>query len=187
MFKHMKRSTAVILILAILAMTTVVAYAVTTLFFKGETQTSDYNKKTYFEFAGDGFFTASGEVGPGESMSINPVIASEATVDMYVFIRVEMPEYNGSGLYEIDVNSGWSLVESGSSGDKYVTVYRYDDIVAPGASTTALGSGLTMVDMSLAEYADLTDINVTMTGYACGAEDESLDTAWDSIKGNYGL
>lgn len=187
MFKHMKRSTAVILILVLFTLTSVVAYAVTTLFFKGETQTSDYSKKTYFEFAGDGFFTASGEVGPGESMSINPVITSEATVDMYVFIRVEMPEYNRGALYSLDLNSGWSLVESGSSSGKYIAVYRYDDVVAPGASTTALGSSLTMVDMSLADYAALSDINVTMTGYACGAEDESLDTAWDSIKGNYGL
>ena len=44
-----------------------------------------------------------------------------------------------------------------------------------------------MVDMSLADYADLTDINVTMTGYACGAEDETIDSAWESIKSNYGL
>ncbi len=72
MFKHMKRSTAVIFLLTILALTTVVVYAVTTLFFKGETQTSDYSKKTYFEFAGDGFFTASGEVGPGESNEHQP-------------------------------------------------------------------------------------------------------------------
>lgn len=187
MFKHMKRSTAVILILAILAMTTVVAYAVTTLFFKGETQTSDYSKKTYFEFAGDGFFTASGEVGPGESMSINPVITSEATVDMFVFIRVEMPSYSSTGLYDIDLNIGWSVEEAQVVGDKYVTVYRYNDVVASGASTTALGCSLTMVDMSLADYSELSDINVTMTGYACGAEDESLDTAWDSIKGNYNM
>lgn len=187
MFKHMKRSTAVILILAILAMTTVVAYAVTTLFFKGETQTSDYSKKTYFEFAGDGFFTASGEVGPGESMSIDPVISSNATVDMYVFIRVEMPEYNDAGLYELNTDSGWSVEEAQVVGDKYIAVYRYNDVVAPGASTTVLGSSLTMVDMSLAEYADLSDINVTMTGYACGAEGEELSTAWESIKGNYGL
>ncbi len=187
MFKHMKRSTAAILILAILAMTTVVAYAVTTLFFKGETQTSDYSKKTYFEFVGDGFFTESGVVGPGESMSINPVITSEATVDMYVFIRVEMASYSSGGLYDIDMNSGWSVEEERVVGDKYIAVYCYDDVVAPGASTTALGCSLTMVDMSLTDYADLTDINVTMIGYACGAEDESLDTAWDSIKGNYGL
>jgi len=187
MFKHMKRSTAVILILVMLALTTVVAYAVTTLFFKGEPQTSDYSKKTYFEFAGDGFFTASGEVGPAESMSINPVITSNATVDMYVFIRMEIPQYGSSGLYELNTGSGWSVEEAQVVGDKYVTVYRYNDIVTPGASTTALGSSLTMVDMSLDDYAEISDINVTMTGYACGAEDETIDTAWDSIKGNYGL
>ena len=187
MFKHMKRSTAVIITLLLLAMTTVVAYAVTTLFFKGETQTSDYSKKTYFEFDGSSFFTASGEVGPGESMSINPVISSNATVDMYVFIRVEMPGYNGAGLYELNTGSGWSVEEAQVLGDKFIAVYRYDDVVAPGASTTALGSSLTMVDMSLAEYSELSDINVTMTGYACGAEGEELSTAWESIKGNYGL
>ena len=187
MLKHMKRSTVVILILVMLALTTVVAYAVTTLFFKGEPQTSDYSKKTYFQFAGDGFFTASGEVGPGESMSINPVITSESTVDMYVFIRVEMPSYSSAGLYELDTDSSWECIESGVNGDTWFSVYRYNDVVAPGASTTALGSSLTMVDMSLADYADLTDINVTMTGYACGAEDEELSTAWESIKGFYGL
>lgn len=182
-----KRFATTLITLAFLMTTAVVAYAITILFFKGETQTSDYSKKTYFEFAGDGFFTESGEVGPGESMSIHPVISSNATVDMYVFIRVEMPEYNGSGLYELNTGSGWSLVESGEAGNKYVTVYRYNDVVAPGASTTALGGSLTMVDMSLADYSELSDINVTMTGYACGAEGESLDTAWDSIKSNYGL
>lgn len=187
MFKHKKRFTAVIITLLFLAMTTVVAYAVTTLFFKGETQTSNYSKKTYFEFDGSGFFTASGEVGPGESMSINPVISSNATVDMYVFIRVEMPGYNDAGLYSLDLSSGWSVQEAQVVGDKYVTVYRHNDVVAPGASTTALGSSLTMVDMSLAEYSELSDINVTMTGYACGAEDETIDTAWESIKANYGL
>lgn len=182
-----KRFATILITLAFLMTTAVVAYAITTLFFKGETQTSDYSKKTYFEFDGSSFFTASGEVGSGESMSINPVISSESTVDMYVFIRVEMPSYSSAGLYEIDVNSGWECIESGTNGDTWFSVYRYNDVVAPGASTTALGSSLTMVDMSLADYSELSDINVTMTGYACGAEDESLDTAWESIKGNYGL
>lgn len=115
------------------------------------------------------------------------MISSNATVDMFVFIRVEMPSYSSGGLYSLDMNSGWECIEAGETGDKYIAVYRYDDVVAPGASTTALGSSLTMVNMSLADYADLSDINVTMTGYACGAEGESLDTAWDSITGNYGL
>ncbi len=70
---------------------------------------------------------------------------------------------------------------------QYIAVYRYDDILTPGASPTALASSLTMVDISLSDYAALSDLNVTMTGYACGAEGETLETAWDNIKGNYGL
>lgn len=80
----MKFSTAILLTLAILIGTGLTAYAVTALFFKGETQTSGCNKKTYFEFDSSAFFTGAGEIGPGESMSMNPVITSEATVDMYV-------------------------------------------------------------------------------------------------------
>ncbi len=187
MFNHMKRSTAVILILALLATTTAVVYAVTTLFFKGETQTSDYSKKTYFEFDGSTFFTASGEVGPSESMSINPVITSETTVDMFVFIRVEMPSYNDGGLYNLAPNSGWSLVESEVVDGQYIAIYRYDDILTPGVSTSALADKLTMVDISLSDYAEIENINVTMTGHACSVEGETLETAWDSIKENYGL
>ncbi len=187
MFKHMKRSTTAIIFLTILALTTVI-YAVTTLFFKGETQTSDYSKNTYFEFVGDGFFTASGEVGPGESMSINPVITSEATVDMYVFIRVEMPSYNDAGLYNFDPNSGWSLEESEVVDGQYIAIYRYNEALTPGTSTTALSSNFTMVDISLSDYAEIENVNVNMTGYACVAEDgETLEIAWDSIKENYGL
>ncbi len=160
----------------------------TTLFFKSETQTSDYSKKTYFEFVGDGFFTASGEVGHGESMSINTVITAEASVDMYVFIRVEMPQYGSAGLYELKNGNGWSLVESGVDGEAWYEIYRYNKALTPGASTSALSSSLTMVDIGLSDYAALSDLNVTMTGYACGTEDgETLETAWDSIKENYGL
>lgn len=179
--------TAILITLAILMTTGVVAYAIATLFFKGVTQTSDYNKKIYFGFSGDGFFTESGVVGPGESMSINPVITSDATVDMYVFIRVEMAEYNDAGLYSLDLNSGWSFVEGSSTDDRYIAVYRYDYALTPGASTSALADKLTMVDMSLADYAVIGNINVTMTGYACGTKDESLETAWESIKSNYDM
>ena len=39
-------------------------------------QTSDYGKKPYFEFVSEGFFAEAGDVGSGESMSINLVITS---------------------------------------------------------------------------------------------------------------
>lgn len=182
-----KRSTVFVMVLAILLTTTIVAYAVVALFFKGEEQSSSYTKKTYFEFDSSSFFSATGEVGPGESMSINPVITSDATEDMYVFIRVEMPAYNNSGLYILETNGSWTAVETGTADGKYVVVYGYSEILTPGSSTTALSSSLTMVDMTKTDYAALEDINVTMTGYACGAEGIDLTTAWESVKGNYGV
>ncbi len=98
-----------------------------------------------------------------------------------------MPKYNNAGLYNLDPNSGWSLEESKVVDGQYIAVYRYDDILTPGVSTSALADKLTMVDISLSDYAEVENINVTMTGYACGAEGETLDTAWDSIKENYGM
>lgn len=194
MFKHtmkrlgtVKRSTAVLMVIMLLATTTVVAYAITTLFFKGESQTSDYSKKTYFEITSSEFFTASGEIGLGESMSINPVITSDAIENMYVFIRVEMPAYTDTGLYSMNINDGWSVEEYGVEGEQYIAVYRYDKVLEPGESTSPLSNSLAMVDMSVADYAALDNINVTMTGYACGADDMDMESAWDAIKSNYGL
>ena len=91
-----KRLTTILITLALLMTTTVVAYAVIN-YITTETHTSSYTKKEYFEISSSQFFTAEGDIGPGESMSINPIITSESSVDMYVFIRVEVPVYNGGG------------------------------------------------------------------------------------------
>ena len=187
MFKTMKRSTAVIVSLLTILALSVVAYAVTSLFFSSPTQTSEYEKRTYFEFVMNDVFTASGEVGPGESMSVNPEITSDASTDMYVFIRVEMPTFGESGLYVIEPGSGWSIQEARVEGDRWIAVYRYDSVLTPGASTTALTSYLTMVNMSHAEFSEVTDLNVSMTGYACGTEDLELENAWETISQNYGV
>lgn len=187
MFKTMKRSTAVIVALITILTLSVVAYAVTSLFFASPTQTSEYEKRTYFEFVMNDVFTSSGEVGPGESMAVNPTLSSNASVDMYCFIRVEMPAYGESGLYEIEPGSDWSVQEARVEVDRWIAVYRYDSALTPGASTTALTSNLTMVDMSRAEYSEVSDLNVSMTGYACGTEDLELGDAWSAISQNYGV
>lgn len=187
MLKKMKRSTAVIIaILTILALSGI-TYAITSLFFKSPTQTSEYEKRVYFEFVMNDVFTASGEVGPGDSMSVNPVITSDASTDMYCFIRVDMPAYNNAGLYTLNVGSAWSVQESGVQGDRWVAVYRYDSVLTPGASTPALTSSLTMVDMSHADFSMVGEVDVSMTGYACGTEDLEIDGAWEAISQNYGV
>ena len=60
-------------------------------------------------------FTEDGEILPGGSKSINPVITSGATEDMYCFIRVVMPlAPDGTALYSLNVDGGWSLENSGA-------------------------------------------------------------------------
>ena len=42
---------------------------------------------------------SSGDVGPGDSFSVSPVIFNDATEEMYVFIQVDMPETANGMLY----------------------------------------------------------------------------------------
>ena len=70
---------------------------------------------------------------------------------------------------------------------QWVEVYRYGEALTPGASTTPLASKITMVDMSLAEFVSLGDLNVEMTGYSCGTEDMDITEAWSAISQFYGV
>lgn len=182
-----RRLTTILITLALLMTTTVVAYALVT-YITTKTQTSSFIKKEYFEMFGSEIFVKSSEVGPGDTVSINPTITSESFVDMFAFIRVEIPMYDGGGLYDLTVNDGWRLVESGESNGTRVEVYRYDDVLTPDQSTTVLADKLTMKNMTLAEFAEISDVNVSMTGFACRVSDVAgIDEAWDYIKSEAGM
>jgi hypothetical protein len=134
------------------------------------------------------FFVEDGEIGPSESMSIDPVITSMASVDMYVFIKVEMPRYNDTGLYELNVDASWSLVEREVVDNKWVVVYRYDTELKPDQSTAVLSNTITMDNMTLTEFAEIEEIDVSMTGFACRTADVAgIDEAWDYIKSEAGM
>ena len=134
----------------------------------------------------------SGEVGPGDSFSVSPVIFNDATEEMYVFVEIQMPEYTDSSLpksgdsflYTFDINEEWTLVESGNG----TVVYAYGStemtVLSPGDSTSALTNQITMQSISNAEYAAIDDINITITGYAIGTEDVSTNPvyAWNECK-----
>ena len=182
-----KRLTTILITLALLMTTTVVAYALVT-YITTMTQSSSFTKKEYFEMSGSEIFSESSAVGPGEKVSINPTITSMSSVDMYAFIRVEMPVFNDAGLYELNVDAGWSLVESEVVDNKWVEVYRYDSELKPDQSTTVLANKLIMKDMTLAEFAEIEEIDVSMTGFACRVADVAgIDEAWDYIKSEAGM
>lgn len=135
-----------------------------------KSQTSDFIKKQIFQFD---FETGmiSREIAPGDSFSVRPVIYNDATEEMYVFIRIQIPTVSEGMLYVFDINEDWTLVESSNG----TVIYAYGNadmtVLSPGDSTGPLTNQMTMQTISNAEYAAIDDINITITGYALGIED----------------
>ena len=177
-----KRVMTIGVLIGIFIATVIVAYAITNLFFT-KSQTSDFSKKQIFQFDLDTGLS-SGEVAPGDSFSVSPVIFNDATEEMYVFIQVAMPETSDGTLYSFDVDDDWCLV----SEDSGTVVYAYGDtemtVLSPGDSTIALTNQMTMQSISNAEYAAVDDINITITGYAIGTGGVSTNPtdAWNECK-----
>ena len=166
----------------ILLGTTIIAYAITSLFFT-KSETSKLSKKTVFQFDLETDMTAT-EVGSGESFDVRPVVTSDATKEMYVFIQVYMPETFDGALYSFEVNPEWISV--GDSDGRIIYAYAGSEMTAlqPGDSTSALTERMKMNEISNAEYAAIDDINITIIGYAMGTEDMSADPqeAWNECK-----
>lgn len=133
-------------------------------------------------------FTTSSEVGPRETFSINPSITYEALLDMYVFMRVEMPIYSSGGLYELAVNDGQCFVERCKSNGVWFEVYRYDNVLISGVATTVLVNSMNMVDMGMADCAEISEIDASLTGFACRVSDVAgIDAAWGYNKSEAGM
>ena len=177
-----KKLVKAVIVCGVLVLTTVIAYAITTLFFT-KSVSSQLSKKMVFQFDLETDMTAT-EVGPGESFDVKPVVTSDATEAMYVFIQVDMPETFDGALYTFEVHPDWIPV--GDSDGRVVYAYAGSEMtpLQPGDSTSALTEQMTMKSISNAEYAGVDDINISITGYAIGTEDVSADPqeAWEQYK-----
>lgn len=162
--------------------TVIVAYAITTLFLS-KSQISEFSKTQIFQFDFDTGMS-SGEIGPGDSFAVSPVILNDATEDMYVFVGIQMPITFDGMLYVFDADEEWTIVESNNG----IVVYAYGTdemtLLGPGDSTSALTNQMTMQSISNAEYAGIDDINITITGYAIGTDGVSTNPieAWNQCK-----
>ena len=160
----------------------IAAYAITNLF-QTKSQTTEFSKKHIFQFRMD-VGMSSGEVGPGDSVTLSPVIYNDATEEMYVFIELQMPTTDEGLLYQFDTDEAWCLV----SENEGTVVYAYGTdamtVLHPGESTSALTNQMTMRSISNADYAVIDDINVKVTGYVIGTEDVSTtpSDAWQECK-----
>ena len=162
--------------------TTIIVYAITSLFFTSS-ETSNLSKKTVFQFDLTTDMTAA-DVGPGDGFDVKPVVHNDATEEMYVFIQIEMPVIDDEALYSFDADSEWCVVSE--NGGTIVYAYGSADmtVLQPGESTSALTTQMTMKSITNAEYASINDINITITGYAIGTGDVSSNPtdAWNECK-----
>ena len=158
--------------------TVVIAFAATKLFYT-QSETSNFSKKTFFQFCLNTGMN-SGEIGPGDSFSVHPVITNDATEEMYVFMEFQMPVTEDGVLYLFEVEEGWNMIRENDG----TVVYAYGNdemtVLTPGEETTALTEQMTMRAITNAEYASIEDINITITGYAIGIEDvpTNPEEAW---------
>lgn len=143
----------------------------------------EFSKKVIFQLD-LGIGTSAGEVGPGDSISVNPVVTNSATEDMYVFMKIQMPEWDSSPLYTFRADDAWTLVESEGGAVIYAYANPEMTVLNPGDSTTILTNQMNMRSISNAEYATIDDINITFTGYAVGTEEVSTNPtdAWSECK-----
>lgn len=181
-----KTTKAVAISIGVFLALVIAAYAVTSLFTKTEDVDVPGIRKIIFQCNISGLPDSLGEIAPGDERSMSPVITSASNADMYVFIRAVMPKFGDGGLYEFE-NVNWTLEEAVEVDGKWVEVYRYDDFLTPESTTTPMCSGLKMVDMGLADYAQVEEFGITFGGYACGTDDTGIEEAWSAIRENYGL
>lgn len=170
------------IVCGILLCTTIIAYAITTLFYSNSV-TSNLTKKVVFQFDLSTDMEET-EVGPGDSFDVKPIIYNDATEEMYVFIRIDMPTTDGGVLYTFEVQDEWITVSN--NGGTIVFAYAGSEmtVLQPGDCTFALTEQMTMNGISNAEYAAIDDINITITGYAIGIEDVPTNPieAWNYCK-----
>lgn len=184
----MRKILKTLMVIGLLIAGSVAVYALANHFLM-TSQKSNFTKKDIFEF-NLSTELAGGEIGPNDSFEFAPKIYNDATEEMYVFISIEMPLVSGNAIYSYEIdNQYWVKVESEVEGEDGTFVYAYaseDGMVPlnPGEESIPLTQQMSMISMENYEYAQIDDINFTVTGYAISIEDLDQNplSAWDICK-----
>ncbi len=181
-FKNLSRITHMVIITVLFLSIIIVAYAaISTLI--SRTWRSDLTKGDIFEMElVQG--AVNGEIVPGQSISISPVVKNMGTKDDLAFVKIEMPTIpsSNSPAYTFTVDeSMWTKVEESSG----MIVYGYNDVLGVDGETDVLCDSMTMVEMSGTDFVGLADVNVEIVGYLADRETygEDVGNAWREIAG----
>ena len=147
-----KKFVVVFVIILLLSLFSIESF---TRFFGTKTVTVHVTKKSYFVFD---LVVALDNValGPGETTLVEPKVVNDSTENMYVFVKVSNPKYDGERLYLYDVDESWILVDDTSDAAE-VYAYASSDsemtVITPGEETIPLASEFTMREISYPEYS----------------------------------
>ena len=176
-WKSLKRSTQIGIIIFLIISIAAIAYAASVLVSKTWRTSLQKGQILSMQLVQT---DVEGQVSPGDTIDVAPVIYNDGTIQGTALMRVSYPTLStGSPAYSWTVGSGWSEVTSGTG----FTVYGYSSALDGGSSTEALMSGMTMVEMSGEEFTGLSDVNVTVDGWLAESEEYGDDPAavWTRI------
>lgn len=136
-WRHLRRSSQVLLVLLFITGTvSVVAVAAGILFGTANGRTA-LTKERYIEVKLDGV-NATGDIRPGTTVSLAPVLTNNGDVAVTAFIELSIPTYTLDTLdledphsekaaaYDYEVGAGWTEVDRYMDG-KQIVVYGYVD------------------------------------------------------------
>ena len=178
-----KKFVVVFVIILLLSLFSIESF---TKFFGTKTVTLHVTKKSYFVFD---LVVALDNValGPGETTLVEPKVVNDSTENMYVFVKVSNPKYDGERLYLYDVNDSWILVDD-TSDEAEVYAYASSDsemtVITPGEETIPLASEFTMREISYPEYSRVEDPSLSFQVFALGIDDMPIEPTevWNMTK-----
>ena len=186
----MKKRTKTLIAVVCVLLVPIIAYAASRLIISTERQKIIIGPEEFVEITPSTFFPEKADMKPGDSLSINPTLTNDGSVYMYMFMRVEMPMYDTSGLFEINNGDDWELIKGEidpNDPSQWIEVYRYNQTLPPDQTTIALADKMTLKKISNYEFANMPDLEVAMTGYGCAVSEATEDTAWGEIENYFGL
>ena len=161
--------------------------ALTKYFYADEKRTITVGKSEFYRVTSHAF-AVNTTCRPNESFPVDLALTSDASIPMYVWLLIEMPTFDGKGLYKFDLNPGWVLQEEGiTSGSKYFCAYRYEEPLAAEETTlTSLTDEFTMRDMSKKEYGTYTNVSFAIRAFSSGTDGGTdVEIAWQNIRSDY--
>ena len=171
-FRSLRRTSRVVLIVAVIASVALVAYAASVLFGTAH-QSTNLSKDRYITVQLSGA-EASGSVRPGSTVSLAPTLTNNGDINTTALMRGTVPVVNGSSAYDYEVNSSWTLVDADDTAGIYVYGFGSDSElngISPGSSTDPLTSAFTMKSsITGAEFNGMGSVDISIDGYLVDSE-----------------